>query len=623
MAKLQVSKNAQVLLEEFYLKRNDKGEITETPEQLLRRVAHALSRADGKYHHKSHTAKLTEKYTHFWEIAGTKEFQDHITHDPHIKETEEEFYELLTSFDFLPSSTILFNAGKSFPQLAGSAAIELNDSVKSIFHALQVSAAYHQSGAGTALNFSNLRPKGDMLKSGGTSSGSLSYMKIFNIEADVLKKGGKKRGSHAALMRYDHPDIKEFITTAQQGQLRNFTAFVGINDKFLQAAEKNASYNLINPRTNRATGKQNAHELLALISDSLLKAGTPSIVFLDKMDHKNPLTTSFNAVSIAGESFLHANSACMSGSINMSHMIKDKAVDYERLKKRVIQAVHFLDNAIDMSASPTEEIAESLAANRTIGLGVMGFADMLAQLAIKYNSDKALKMAEEVMSFINQQAADASTALASHRGAFPNSRKSRKKLKIRNAARTAIAPANMISIIAQCSAGIEPYYGMVSTLEYGNKKLIDVNPHFVRALKEESIFSSELLDKVKNQGNLKGLFIPVWIKNLFITTDQIPTEWHVKMLAAFQKHCDSGVAKQIVFSADATSQHVDEAIKSAYAHDCVSFIGYRYGGRAERTQVLGMKHGADTNMLCPSCNIPLERDGDTDVCKNCGYGIIE
>jgi len=507
--KLRLSKNAQVLLEEFYLKRNDKLEVIETPEQLFRHVAHYIAQADGKYRHKSHTHKLSEKYAHFWEIASSKEHLAHIAHDSTIRNTEEEFYELITSFDFLPSSTVLFNAGKSFPQLTGSVAIDLNDSIKSIFQALSTAVLYQQTGAGTASNFSSLRPKNDLIKAGGTAPGPVAFMKVFDKATEVMRSGGKKRASHAALMRYDHPDIKEFVSAAHQGQLKNFTAFVGINDKFMQALAKNGTYNLVNPRNNKTVGKMHAHELLNLISDSIIKAGTPSIVFLDKAEQKNPMTVPLNAATPAGEGIVHANDAIISGSLNLSHMIKDKSVDYELLKKRTWQAVHFLDNAIDMSASPSEAITETMQANRTIGLGIMGWADMLVQLGMKYNSDKALKLADEIMTFINQQAFDASAALAEQRGVYPNSRKSRKKLKVHNAARTAIAPASMISIIAQCSAGIEPYYGMVSTLEYGNKKLIDVNPHFIRALKDENVFSPDVLDKVKKQGNLKGLFIPV------------------------------------------------------------------------------------------------------------------
>ena len=626
MSKLHLSKNSKLIVDEIYARKNDKRE-PETPEQLFLRVARFIAKADAKYKHKSFTDKLAQKYSkNFSWISKTKEFSEHTKHDKGVKQTEDDFFELLTSLDFLPSSPMLWNAHAQSPVLTSCTILSIDDSIPAIFEAVQKTAMLQQSGAGTGFNFSSIRPKGDLIKSSqGAASGPLSFMNIFDAATECIRQGGRERGANAAVLRIDHPDIKEFILARQKGQLKNFNTYVAVTDKFMDAVEKQITYNLINPHTGKAVAKQSAHEIFRMIAESVWKCGNPGIVFIDAAEKKNPVQLPIEAVSPTGELVAHANSAVVMGSINLSQMVKDKAIDYERHKKRVHQAIHFLDNALDLSSLPPE-IEQATLAHRQIGLGVMGFADLLVQLKVRYSSDKAVQIAEELMSFINTQSLEASRELAKKRGVFPGWKKSiyaRKNDKVRNSARTVIAPTSMISAIAGCSQGIEPLYGIVFTRTINKKKLLEVNEHFIVAMKEENTFSADLVDKIKAQGSLHGLFIPAWTKRIFVVASEIPHDWHVKMQAAFQKHCDNGVAKVIAFAPDSDMIAVESAIKQAHKSSCVSFTGYRYAGRQEHIISFGTRHGILTGQLCPSCNIALEREANIEICRNCGYGIIE
>ena len=626
--KLYLSKNARIVLESNYVRKDEGGKPIEEPEQLFRRVVSIISLADAKYRHKKYTQNLLKQYnkeeTDFWWIARTKEFCSHIKNDMHIKQTEEEFYDLLTSLDFLPNSPTLFNAGKKNPQLAGCYVLPIEDDVHSIFSAVHHAALIHQSGAGTGFNFSKIRPQNDFVKSTSSrASGPVSFMKIFDVAAEEMKSGGKRRGANAAVLRIDHPDIRQFITAKHDDILINFNLFVGITDKFMHAVEKGMKYTLINPRTAKGIGKEDANEILGLICDSVRKTGSPGLLFVDETARHNPTPNigTTEAVSPAGEAMLLANEACPLGSINLSQMVKDNAVDWEKMGKRVKQAVHFLDNVIDMSEFP-HETAAIVHSNRKIGLGVMGFADLLVQLHIKYNSDKAMKLAAEIMLFVNDQARKASIELAAERGTFPNLRKSICKDKVRNATRTAIAPTGTISVIADCSQGVEPLYGIAYRHQVLDEKLDHVNKHFIKAMKDEGVHSPELVDKIKLQGTLRGMFIPAWTKRIFVTAESIPAEWHLKIQALFQQHCDNGVAKVVIFPTDATAQDVKEAVKLAYELKCKSLMMYRFGTWQKHVLSFGTQHIIESEQKCPSCGIPLQREADVETCRQCGYGIV-
>ena len=623
MGRLQLSKNSRIIFDEIYARKSDKG-MPEAPEQLMLRIARHIARADAKYKHKSLIDKLSKKYSTFQLVAKSKEFSEHIKNDKELKATEDTFFELLSSMDFVPSSPILWNTATNMP-LVSAVLLELDDSLNDIFKVVQQTAHIQQSGSGTGLSFSKIRPKGTLIKtSQGEATGPLSFMNVFDAVTECIRKGGRKRGANAALLRVDHPDIKEFILARQKGQLKNFNTYVAVTDKFMDAVKKQTTIGLMNPQTGKTVGKVSAHEILKLIAEAVWKSGNPGMVFVDNAEHKNPLQrfTQFAAVSPTGETVGHARTAIVMGSINLAQMVKDKVIDYEKLKMRVRQAIHFMDNTIDVSAMPDETTNDL----RPVGLGVMGFADLLVQLKIRYNSDKALQIAEELMSCISKEALETSKSLAKQRGVFPLFKKSiyaRKNDKVRNAIRTLIAPTSMISALADCSQGIEPLYGIAFTRDVNGKKLNEVNEHFVRAMKEEETFSTDLIEKIKRQGTLHGMFIPAWSKRIFVTASEISQEWHVKMQAAFQKHCDNGVAKVIAFAPDSSSADVELAITQAHQSGCISFTGYRYAGRQEHILSFGTRHGIVTGQLCPSCNIALEREANAEVCRNCGYGILE
>jgi ribonucleoside-diphosphate reductase alpha chain len=621
-SKLQLPPNVQTVLEAHYLRVNE-GKVCELPEQFYRRIARAVTAAEGKYRHKAFAQKLREKYnTPFWTVAQTKEFAQHIKNDKEIKQIEEAFYNLLISRDFVPSSTILFNVGKKNPQCAASVVVALEDSMDSIFDAIRRAATIQQSGAGLGINFSQLRPKGDILKSNnGTASGPLSYMRVFDATTAAITKGGKKRGANSGVLTIDHPDIREFITAKQHGELAHFNTYVALTEKFMKAVEKETSYILVNPRTGKVTHKESAKEIFYLLCEAIRLCGNPGIIFVDNIEKRNtlPKLGTPDAVTTTGEAALFPEENCVMGSINCAQMITDNVIDWEKIKLRVYQAVHFLDNVIDVSLNDN--------GNRKIGLGVMGWADMLAQLRVRYNSEKAFKLAEELMQFINSEAKSASVALAEKRGVFPNFRKSsyskKKEDRVRNATRTLIAPTRLTSALADCNPGIEPYYGVAYERSIGKATIHETNRYFVQALRDEELYSSELMKKVRRQGTLKGLFIPVWTKRVFTTASEISGAAHLAMQTAFQRHCDNGVAKVILLPADTTHGDVSQLIKNAFDAGCISFTAYRNAGRQEHALAYGLGKTVYTGNMCPSCDIPLEREAQAELCRVCGYGIIE
>ncbi len=564
MAKL--TKNALKVLEKRYLLKDENGKVIESPDQMFRRVAHDIALADEKY-------------------------------GEDAKKTEKEFYEIMSKLLFIPNSPTLMNAGTTIQQLSACFVIPVEDSMKSIFEAVKNTALIHQSGGGTGFSFSRIRPKGDIVKStGGVASGPISFMRVFNAATDVIKQGGRRRGANMGILHVTHPDILEFIKCKDDPkELTNFNISVAVSDEFMEKVEKGEDYELINPRTKKPVGKLNAKEVFDMITEHAWRSGEPGIIFLDEINRYNPTphVGMIESTNPCGEQPLLPYESCNLGSINLSKFVKDGDIDWDALKDVVWKAVHFLDNVIDRNKYPIPQIKKMTLANRKIGLGVMGFADLLIQLRIPYNSEEALQMAEKIMKFIQHEGRMASVELGKRRGSFPNFKGSiwdGKYPAMRNATVTTIAPTGSISIIAGCSSGIEPLFAisfMRNVLDKGDR-LYEVNPYFEKIAKELGFYSDELMKKIaENNGSVQGIEeVPVEWQRIFVTALDIDPEWHVRMQAAFQKYTDNATSKTINLREDATVDDVRNAYMLAYKLKCKGITVYRYGSRPEQVLVV-------------------------------------
>lgn len=575
---LNLTQNALTVLQKRYLKKDEEGRVVETPEELFRRVAKHVASADLIY------GKTTEE----------------------VKRLEEEFYELMTSLDFLPNSPTLMNAGRRLGQLSACFVLPVDDSMESIFDAVKYAAIIHKTGGGTGFSFSRLRPKGDVVGSTkGISSGPVSFMTVFDSATEAVKQGGTRRGANMGMLRVDHPDIIDFITCKDNNQrLNNFNISVGLTEKFMNAVLTDSEFELINPRTKKVVGKLNAKDVFDKIVKQAWKNGEPGIVFLDRINASNPtpILGEIESTNPCGEQPLMPYESCNLGSINLAKMVKQSSseaeqqnnsyeINWQKLKETTWKAVRFLDNVIDVNKYPLKMIEEMTKANRKIGLGVMGWADMLIQLRIPYNSDKAIRLAEEVMGFIQKEARNASIALAEERGTFPNYEHSvyKDKIPLRNATVTTIAPTGSLSIIAGCSSGIEPLFAVsfVRNVMEGTK-LIEVNPYFEKEAKRLGLWNRELMERIAETGSISKLReIPDEIKKIFVTAHDITPEDHIRMQAAFQKYTDNAVSKTVNFPNSATTMDVEKVFILAYKLGCKGVTVYRDGSREE--QVLSKK----------------------------------
>ncbi len=605
--KIPLSKNAKTVLALRYLEKDARGHPKETPEDLFRRVAKNITLADAKYCYRKKVSALMQRYNElFFQVVKRNEFLQLIKHDAALEETAQTFYDMMRSLDFLPNSPTLFNAGRTLQQLAACFVLPVEDDLDAIFRAVHHTALIHQSGGGTGFSFSRLRPKGDLVESTqGAASGPISFMKIFDCATEQIKQGGKRRGANMGILRVDHPDIEEFITSkSRENILQNFNISVGITDGFMKAYRENKAYAIINPRTGKAVGRKKARKIFRLIAQEAWKTADPGVIFLDTINRTQPTPQlgEIESTNPCAEAPLLPYEACNLGSINLAHFVKNKSIDYVRLRTIVREAVHFLDNVIDMSNYPLPEIMEIAQGNRKIGVGVMGFADLLVQLGISYVSEEALSVAEELMQFISEEAKKASVALAKVRGVFPNFPKSRYDTgreadRVRNATRTSIAPTGTIAIIAGCSSGIEPLFALAFTHRIvETKQVTEINRYFIGEAKKHKL-SRSLVEKAIHQGTLERLPVSAEFKKIFMVAHQVPAEHHVRMQAAFQKYVDNAVSKTVNLPKSATPKDIERIYLLAYKLGCKGISIYRYGSKEGQILSFGKGYAEGRRVL--------------------------
>lgn len=560
---LHLSANALTVLRRRYLAKNLRGRVVETPAQAFWRVARNIAQAENRYPPKTR-----------------------------LRDAAERFYQLMSRLDFLPNSPTLMNAGRPLQQLSACFVLPVEDSLPSIFDAIKHQALIHQSGGGTGFSFSHLRPKDDRVAStSGVASGPVTFMRIFNAATDVIKQGGTRRGANMGILQIDHPDILDFISIKKSPQeMTNFNLSVAVTDVFMRALDNRRSYSLINPRTQRTVGRLSAQLVFDRLVEAAWQSGEPGLVFLDTINRANPTPHlgRIEATNPCGEQPLLPQESCTLGSVNVSHFVIGTSptccIDYDRMAEIIPLAVRFLDNVIDMNHYPLPSIERMTKSTRKIGLGVMGFADLLIQLSVPYDSAAALKIGQELMQFIQEQAQTASGELARARGLFSAYRGSRleaMRRPLRNATVTTIAPTGTISIIADCSPGIEPLYGVSFTRTVmEDVRLVTTHPEFVRRAQQAGVYSDQLTQRLAADVSIQHLLeIPEDLRRLFVTAQDISAEQHVRMQAVFQQFSDSGVSKTINLSPTATITDVADAFRLAYRLGCKGITAFRSGSR--------------------------------------------
>jgi ribonucleoside-diphosphate reductase alpha chain len=568
---MNLSSSAIQVLEKRYLTRNNAGNVIESPEQMFERVART--------------------------VAGAERYESAV-------EYEEKFYKIMTNLEFLPNSPTLINAGKELGQLSACFVLPIDDSMDSIFTTLRDAALVQKSGGGCGFSFSNIRPVDDNVKSTNKCAGGpLAFIRIYDRALDVISQGGVRHGANMGCLRVDHPDIEDFIKLKEKcGEVPNFNISVGITDDFMASVRSNRKHQLINPRTGAVVKEVDAAKLFDLIVEHAWQNGEPGVLFLDEMNRCNvvPHMGVIEATNPCGEQPLLGYESCNLGSINLSRFIKVKEIDFERLEYVVKLAVRFLDNIIDMNRYPITAIETKTKSTRKIGLGVMGFADMLIKLGINYDTEEAVQLVHKIMGFIQKKAIEASTELAEVRGVFPAYRGSvwhmERGIRMRNAAVTTVAPTGTLSIIANCSSGVEPYYSKT------------IKKHIVNTILEEEIeFAKE---------------------DCFITARDIAPEWHIKIQAAFQAHTDSAVSKTINFGNSATREEIKRAYMLAHKLKCKGLTVYRDGSRDVQVLYDGSKDEpkkvVQKKDVCPSCGADVQmKEGCVTCSANCGWSACK
>lgn len=595
-AKIELSENAVRVLEKRYLLKDDKGNIIETPEEMFCRVAKCIAAVEKKY---------------------DKNYD--------VKKLEDTFYGMMVRLEFMPNSPTLMNAGKENGQLSACFVLPVEDSMEGIFDSIKHAALIHKTGGGTGFAFSRLRPKNDaVLSTHGVASGPVSFMTVFDAATEAVKQGGTRRGANMGILRVDHPDILDFITCKfDNNRINNFNISVAMTEEFIKKVKSGEDYDLISPRSKKAVGELNARKVFDLIVNMAWKNGDPGIIFLDRINKDNPTPEvgEIESTNPCGEQPLLPYDACNLGSLNLHKMLKKEdgkvAIDYDKLRLTVHRCVHFLDNVVDANHYPLHEIDKMVKANRKIGLGVMGYADMLIELGIPYNSDEALKLGEEVMCFINKEAKVKSMGIAKTKGAFPNFEDSiygKAGLpEIRNATVTTIAPTGTISIITNASSGIEPIFAISYCRNVmDNDILVEVNPLFEKVAKKRGFYSEELMKKITEQGTIQNIAeIPEDIRRLFVASHDILPEKHIRIQAAFQQHCDNAVSKTVNFTHDSTSQDIERVYFLAYELGCKGVTVFR--DRCRDTQVLNIAHKQDEGTKHTKSATKITPDGFIEI----------
>lgn len=571
---MKITENAKTVLEKRYLARDEQGQVKETVEGLFHRVADAIAMADLNYNPQAD-----------------------------VKALSEEFYQMMTDLEFLPNSPTLMNAGRPLGQLSACFVLPVPDSMEGIFDAIKNAALIHKSGGGTGFSFSRLRGQGATVNStGGVASGPISFMKVFNAATDAVKQGGTRRGANMGILRVDHPDIMEFVVSKNnKNEVTNFNISVGITEPFMEAVEKDEPYDLMDPATGEKVGQLMAREVYETIVHSAWQTGEPGIIFLDRLNKDNvvPSLGEIESTNPCGEQPLLPYESCNLGSINLVQHLKRQedrwVLDEAKLRDTVYKAVHFLDNVIDMNKYPLPEIDRVTKLTRKIGLGVMGFADMLLYMGIPYNSEEGVAYGEWLMKTINQIGHEASEKLAEQRGAFPTFSESiyRKGKPLRNGTVTTIAPTGTLSILAGVSSGVEPVFAYAYVRNVMDQtKLVETNEILKERLEAAGLYTEEMIESIAEQGTLSKVpGIPDEVKKTFVCAHDVSPIWHVKMQAAFQHHTDNAVSKTVNFPHDATEEDVAEVYKLAFSLGCKGITIYRDGSRDE--QVLTMGNGKE------------------------------
>ncbi len=579
---LKLPINSLLVLQKRYLLKDDNKNIIETPRELFQRVARAVSQAELNF-----------------------------TSEGGRQTAEETFYEMMSGLAFIPNSPTLMNAGTAIGQLSACFVLPVEDSLESIFETVKHTALIHRTGGGTGFDFSRIRPRGELVSTTkGKASGPVSFMSIFNQTTDVIIQGGRRRGANMGIMRCDHPDIFEFVEAKlKDGAFANFNLSVAVTDKFITAVKQNRTFDLINPITDTKVRPIKAKALFDLIAFTAWRTGDPGLIFLDAINRHNPTPQigKIEATNPCSEVLLLPYESCNLGSINLATMVRGRSVDWKKLQRAVELGIRFLDDVIEVNKYPLPQIKAITFANRKIGLGVMGFADLLIKLGIAYTDAKAEALARKLMKFIRAHSLKASQMLAEKRGVFPNIVNSlffKKNISIRNATVNAIAPTGTISIIAGCSSGIEPLFSLshVRTV-MGGTKLIETNPLFEEVLQQKGFYSRELISHIRKTGTIQTITtIPAVLKKLFAVSFDVTPHQHLRIQAAFQKYTDNSVSKTINLPHDATVEDVRSIYLMAHALKCKGITIYRYGSKTD--QVLAFDTDAEEDTNIPGISAP-------------------